>query len=339
MSFLVRCILKESRRIQTITVHQQRNIKNWLAPTLKELYRRKEEYEYLHGPIPTPKRSAFIEWNFGSEIYAFGKRLGENFDDVLLRQAFTNSDYVRKIVEDQEKWGLETSDLTKNNSNEELSKEGRELISQYVFGFLRHALKKLPEEGVKCIHDKLLADEMLSHISRSLGTKDIILTTEHEPDDKTYATVFCAIVGALSRSSNAERTGGFIRDFVLTQLAENSISDFYIPNKAWETLASLIPGVDARLANQEGQGTIMAAYRVAIFDSKKNFLGEGFGETVKVAREMAAVDVLNKVFEIDESCSPLPLGPTDCPKIEEIGLKMNNPNPSINEVVPNVVRL
>ncbi|XP_059478621.1 large ribosomal subunit protein mL44 [Neocloeon triangulifer] len=339
MSFALRCILKEARYVQIFSVQQQRYLKRWLAPTLKAMYKRKERHEYLYGPIPIPKRSAFLEWNFGSEVFAFGKRLGEQFDDNLLRQAFTQADYLHKISEEQKNLGLENPDSVLVSSNEELAREGRELISQYVFGFLRHTLKKLPEEGVRSIHDKLLGDEMLAHISKNLGTKDIILTAEHEPSEGTYSKVFCAIVAALSRSSTADRTGGFIRDFVLAQLAENSLAEFYIPEKPWATLEALCPGVEARLANAEGHGTIMAAYRVAVFNKDKLFLGEGFGETVKVAKNLASVDALNKMFEIHDARSPLPLGPNECPKIEEIGLKMNNPNPAINELTPNIVRL
>jgi large subunit ribosomal protein L44 len=87
--------------------------------------------------------------NFGSEVYAFGKRLGEEFDDTLLRQAFTDKNYMLEISQEQEKVGIESIDARVVNSNEELAREGRELISQYVFGFLRHTFKNLPEEGVQ----------------------------------------------------------------------------------------------------------------------------------------------------------------------------------------------
>jgi len=87
--------------------------------------------------------------------------------------------------------------------------------------------------------------------------------------------VFCAIVGALSRSTTADRTGRFIRDFVLAQLAEKTISDFYMPDNPWVTLQSIYPKAEARLANAEGSGSILAAYRVAIFTKDKNFVGEG----------------------------------------------------------------
>lgn len=36
-----------------------------------------------------PRRSNFIDWNYGAEIFAFGKRLNENFTPELLTQAFT----------------------------------------------------------------------------------------------------------------------------------------------------------------------------------------------------------------------------------------------------------
>jgi len=87
--------------------------------------------------------------NFGSEVYAFGKRLGENFDDNLLRQAFTQAEYLQQISKEQEKVGIDVSESEGANSNQELAREGRELISQYVYGFLRHTLKSLPEEGIK----------------------------------------------------------------------------------------------------------------------------------------------------------------------------------------------
>lgn len=48
-----------------------------------------------------------------------------------------------------------------------------------------------------------------------------------------------------------------------------------MPQNPWETLQSIYPEADARLANAEGSGTILAAYRIAIFNKDKNFVGEG----------------------------------------------------------------
>lgn len=41
-------------------------------------------------------RNTFLEWNLESELYAFGKRLNEDFDSDLLLQAFTDRSYVIK---------------------------------------------------------------------------------------------------------------------------------------------------------------------------------------------------------------------------------------------------
>lgn len=62
-----------------------RSIKRWVSPTLRELKRRKDKM----GPEPIARRSSFIDWNFNAELYAFSKRLNENFNLTLLQQAFT----------------------------------------------------------------------------------------------------------------------------------------------------------------------------------------------------------------------------------------------------------
>lgn len=76
-----------------------RNIQRWVAPTLRELEKRKKKM----GPqLPDP-RSQYLEWNYDAEIYAFAKRLGETFQDTLLRQAFRHRTY---IIQQELKEGL-----------------------------------------------------------------------------------------------------------------------------------------------------------------------------------------------------------------------------------------
>lgn len=69
-----------------------RGIKRWVAPTLHELQRRKVKA----GPEPPAPRSDFLEWNYDAEIYAFSKRLGEEFKDDVLRTALTHESHVVK---------------------------------------------------------------------------------------------------------------------------------------------------------------------------------------------------------------------------------------------------
>lgn len=60
-----------------------------MGPTLEEINRRKKKL----GPQPESPRSSYLEWNYDAEIFAFGKRLHEEFDKKLLKQAFIQREY------------------------------------------------------------------------------------------------------------------------------------------------------------------------------------------------------------------------------------------------------
>lgn len=93
-----------------------RQIKRWVAPTLIELKLRENK---LGGKVTNP-RNTFLEWNLEAELYAFGKRLNEEFDADLLLQAFTDRSYV--IKEEMKQKEMEF-DL-KMKDNRELADEG-----------------------------------------------------------------------------------------------------------------------------------------------------------------------------------------------------------------------
>lgn len=65
-------------------------MKRWVSPTLRVLKVRRD----LIGPEPEKPRSSYLEWNYDAEMYAFGKRLGEEFDKELLKQALIQREYV-----------------------------------------------------------------------------------------------------------------------------------------------------------------------------------------------------------------------------------------------------
>jgi len=65
---------------------QRRNIKRFIRPTLFEIKEREKIAKPL--PIEKTKRSNFLEWNHNAELYAFGKRLGEEFNIEKLLKAF-----------------------------------------------------------------------------------------------------------------------------------------------------------------------------------------------------------------------------------------------------------
>lgn len=92
-----------------------------MAPMLMELKRREKK---LGGKKINP-RNTFLEWNLEAELYAFGKRLNEDFDSDLLLQAFTDRTYV--IKEEMKQKELEF-DL-KMKDNRVLAEEGKSFLT------------------------------------------------------------------------------------------------------------------------------------------------------------------------------------------------------------------
>lgn len=92
-----------------------------MAPMLMELKRREKK---LGGKKINP-RNTFLEWNLEAELYAFGKRLNEDFDSDLLLQAFTDRTYV--IKEEMKQKELEF-DL-KMKDNRVLAEEGKSFFT------------------------------------------------------------------------------------------------------------------------------------------------------------------------------------------------------------------
>ncbi|KAF4527134.1 hypothetical protein B566_EDAN007232 [Ephemera danica] len=313
-------------------LQQRRTAKRWLAPTLKEFERRKAK---LPQPLPN-KRSTFLEWNYDAELFAFSNRLGETFESVLLRQALTSEDYLKQQREEQAKLGIEDSSPIEDRHNTTLAKEGRQLMSRYITGYLRHILNKLPEDGIEAIHSFLMSEPVLANISKLIGTKDLILTPdEPEPSPSTYATCLCALVGALASSSGPDRASLFVRDLVVSQLAENDVADLWCPSNPWAALQGVLQRErrsppEARLAFEAGVGTLLEAYCVAIF-SDKQMLGKGYGENTTIAKEMAAVDSLRRLFGTVDSMSPLPLEPEAGPTLSQLQPALNAPNPSLEQ--------
>lgn len=284
-------------------VTQQRSFKRWVAPTLRVLKKRKDKL----GPEPLQRRSTFLEWNYHAEIFAFGKRLNEKFDKTLLQQAFTTRSYIIQEEMKLEQLGIEDPKLTLTD-NQELSKEGFKFIKDYVDLYLRESLPKLPEEGILALRKFLMADSMLASVSKNIGTEELILSAEFPVEESTLVQVFCAIVGALLKSSGSEKTGLFVRDFVVAQLAGRDVTDIWSPEQPLLTLENILKqqgkaAPEPRLIGMAGPNTILAAYRVAVY-SDRQYLGAGFGETIDTAVEQAALDALKRLFCVRENMKP-----------------------------------
>lgn len=161
---LIKNVVLQSNATKQINVESIRYIKRWVAPTLAELKRRRDKL----GPEPPQPRSSYLEWNYDAEVFAFGKRLGEDFDSKLLRQALLHKSYTYKQSE------IANEDNLELNDNFELIKAGEKFIADYINEELG---KKYPNDVVKAAECYLMSDDMLAHVAVHMGLKDIVLTT------------------------------------------------------------------------------------------------------------------------------------------------------------------
>ncbi|XP_003485752.1 39S ribosomal protein L44, mitochondrial [Bombus impatiens] len=281
-----------------------RYIQRWVAPTQFEITRRKRRLP----PQPEPKRSNFIEWNRNIEIYAFNQRLSEKFDIEKLNQAFIHKSYILDELKKQENMGIEDPKLDVQH-NEEYIKKGREITSAVVKKYLNKSLPRLPEIGIMALHDYLLSQEILATAALHIGTKDIILTSEHPVSQETLAQTFTALVGALAESVNIDHTSAFVRDFLIVGLASKDLTEIWCPTKPFEMLNDVISTekktpIEARLIGQTGRNTLLAAYHIGIY-ANKEYLGSGFGQTISEAREVAAINILAQMYGLYHTSQPL----------------------------------
>ncbi|CAH0696757.1 unnamed protein product [Spodoptera exigua] len=300
MALIRRCVplLTKVVRIHPITVQNQK-IHRWVAPTLMELKRRENKVGKKINP-----RNTYLEWNLEAELYGFARRLNEEFDSDLLLQAFTDRSYVIKEEMKQKEMDFDI----KMKDNRELAEKGDQFINAYIQNYLETVLPKFPMEGVKGVRSFLVSEDTLANISLNLGTKDIILAAEYPVDNYILATNFKAVVGALLESSGEERAAHFVRDFVITQLNGQDVNEYFPIEDPWSMLVDIMKreGVtlEPRLIGEVGRNTLLACYRVGLYVDKK-MVTSGFGETVAIAKEMAAREALKKIFGTEDHMKPI----------------------------------
>lgn len=282
----------------------RRYIKRWVAPTQMEITRRKRRLPAQ----PIPIRSTFLEWNRDAEIFAFNERLHEKFDKALLEKALIHRSYIIKEEEDQKRQGIQEPKLDIED-NRKFIETGREFTSKVVQKYLHQTLPYLPEHGIAAFHDFLLSEENVAKASLHIGTKDLILTEEHPVKNETLANTFFALIAALIESVNANHAAIFVRDFLITILADKELASIWSPKEPLQELNDILlkegkGPVEPRLIAQAGKNTILASYHVAVYVDKK-FLGSGCGINIEEAKEVAATDALCRMYGLLDSSRPI----------------------------------
>lgn len=120
-------------------------------------------------------------------------------------------------------------------------------------------------------------------------------------ENSTLANTFKAVVEALRASQDLQRAELFVKDFVLTQLTGKDVYDIWSPDRPLEYLTELlkikgITSFEPRLCNHSATNTILANYQVGLYNEKK-LLGIGWGETIDIAKETAALNAIERIHK------------------------------------------
>lgn len=88
------------------------------------------------------------------------------------------------------------------------------------------------------------------------------------------ATVLKALLYALSQSAGIDRTALFVRDIIVTQIAEQNINELWSIEYPITVLNRIcrnegLPDAEPRLIGEAGVNTILACYRVGLYVNKQ----------------------------------------------------------------------
>ncbi|XP_022048279.1 39S ribosomal protein L44, mitochondrial [Acanthochromis polyacanthus] len=310
-----------NRGVLTLGIHCQRVCRNVSLSQVREKKRWMKAYTYLmakklklEGPPPPKPRSQQPHWDYHAEVQAFSTRLHENFSLEPLKTAFINPCYLQAEQERRKGLGVdsETTALVLKD-NIQLSEKGTSFVRSFLTDWCRASFPSLPGEGVEGIVGHLTSQAVVTYVARNLGIEDLTMSAEFPvPDDVLHST-FMAVIGALQESSGAERTGLFLRDFLVTELIGKDLFDMWtVVNPMGLLVEELskknVPLPEPRLIRSAGASTVLPLYFVGLYSDKK-LLAQGPGETVLAAEEEAARVALRKLYGYTENRKPFDFSP------------------------------
>ncbi|XP_006119951.2 large ribosomal subunit protein mL44 isoform X1 [Pelodiscus sinensis] len=278
---------------------QRRDKKLWLRAYL--------EQERLKAPAM--RRSEKPNWDYHAEIQAFSHRLHENFSLELLKTAFVNSCYIKSEEKKRQELGLDKEAAALNlQDNHKLSEQGVMLSRSYLTRCFEDAYPKMPSEGIQALVDYLTSRELVSYVAKNLSIQDLTLCAEFPVPPSVLQQTFFAVIGALFESSGPQKTGIFIRDFLIPQLIGKELFEIWnVINPMGLLVEELakrnIAAPEPRLTRQSGANTVLPLYFVGLYCDKK-LISEGPGETLLAAEEEAARVALRKLYGYTENRRP-----------------------------------
>ncbi|NXS52143.1 RM44 protein, partial [Brachypteracias leptosomus] len=255
------------------------------------------------------RRSEKPGWDYHAELQAFGHRLHENFSLDLLRTAFVDSSYIASEEQRRQRLGLDAGAAALTlRDNRGLAEQGATFSRSYLTRCFEGAFPELPAAGTGALVAFLTSQELVSYVARNLSLQDLTLCRDFPvPPDVLHGTFF-AVIGALLESSGPERTGTFVRDFLIPELIGKDLFEIWeVVNPMGLLVEELakrnISPPEPRITRQLGASTVLPLYFVGLYCDKK-LVAEGPGETVLAAEEEAARVALRRLFGFTENRRP-----------------------------------
>ncbi|NWX11896.1 RM44 protein, partial [Aegotheles bennettii] len=248
-------------------------------------------------------------WDYHAEIQAFSHRLQESFSLDLLKTAFVNCCYIEGEEARRRELGLDKEAVTLNlQDNSKLAEQGLAFSRSYLTQCFEGAYPDLPSPGVAALVDFLTSQELVSYVAQNLSIQDLTLCRAFPAPPDVLQRTFCAVIGALLRSSGPEKTEIFVRDFFIPQLIGKDLFEIWeVVNPMGLLVEELtkrnIPLPEPRITRQLGVSTVLPLYFVGLYCNKK-IIAEGPGETLLAAEEEAARVALRKLYGYTENRRP-----------------------------------
>ncbi|KAJ1089826.1 hypothetical protein NDU88_002970 [Pleurodeles waltl] len=280
-----------------VLLSHSRGKKRWLRPYLLYMANKSK----LEVPPPPVPRSEKPNFDYHAEIIAFGHRLHENFSLNLLKRAFVNSCYVKQEEARRRDLGVDKEVVALNlHDNQELSEHGLSFTHSYLKACFEEAYSKMPQAGIEAILHFLTGEHVVCRVASNLGIEDLTLSSEFPVPQNVLQQTFFAVIGVLLQSSGPQKTGIFIRDFLITQLIGKDIFDVWTVSNPMgllvEELAKRnLSAPEPRITRQSAASTVLPVFFVGLYCDKK-MIAEGPGETLFVAEEEAARVALRKIY-------------------------------------------
>uniref|UniRef100_A0A915CGA2 Large ribosomal subunit protein mL44 n=1 Tax=Parascaris univalens TaxID=6257 RepID=A0A915CGA2_PARUN len=268
----------------------------WERGYLKDLYHRR----VLAGADPVLSRSAYPNWDYGAELFAFGHRIGSPaIDSDRLVRALTTESFSSRADVLADSSGAQPSkedQVASTESNSELIPRGGRLLWDVLCGYLRYSLPNAPEEFIRAVANELSADDLLASLGTHLGLNCLIRTAEFPPSQKSLSDSFKALLAVMERP----RAESLVVNVVIAQLLDVDFMDVYPLRDPLAVLTDVLRAkgyerIEPRLLRSAGVISAEPIYLVGIY-ADKQLVGKCAGESLVVAVDMAARESLLRTW-------------------------------------------